>query len=181
MSALANSCLVGRQDSIVRRSVDAIHTRGTFSTIKDWRRDAEGPRFESGNNSENWTNFCADVWLRPSRMNGRDGAFSQPPTRSMSTPYDKHFKTSKSKGTGLAVHNRAGSFSLPMYCKLSRQSYTAVQKFVTCPSNPCLRKADGIRSLERLVIGRNFLRSKKNPEVQVSRHCKGQVRFKYIV
>jgi hypothetical protein len=56
-----------------------------------------------------------------------------------------------------------------------------VQKFVPCPSNSYLRAADGIRSLQRIGIGRNFLLVKNNPEIKVPRRCRGHVRLKYIV
>jgi hypothetical protein len=35
--------------------------------------------------------------------------------------------------------------------------------------------------LERTGIDRNFLLSQKNPEIKVSRHCRGHARLKYIV
>jgi hypothetical protein len=49
------------------------------------------------------------------------------------------------------------------------------------PWNPCLRRADGIRSSERTGISRNFLLSKKNLEIKVPRRCRGYVDLKYIV
>jgi hypothetical protein len=41
-------------------------------------------------------------------------------------------------------------------------------------------RANGIRSLERTGNGRNFLLSKKNPEIKVPKRCRGYVRLKYI-
>jgi hypothetical protein len=37
------------------------------------------------------------------------------------------------------------------------EEHKVVRKSLTYPSNPCLRRADGIWSLERTGIGRNFL------------------------
>jgi hypothetical protein len=49
--------------------------RDTFSTIKHLAGDAKRPRFQSGNNPENWTNFFARVLLGPSQMNGLEELF----------------------------------------------------------------------------------------------------------
>jgi hypothetical protein len=59
--------------------------------------------------------------------------------------------------------------------------YTGAHKFVICPFNPCLRRTDRIRSLERTSIGWNFLVSKKNPEIKVPRRCRCHRSLEYIV
>jgi hypothetical protein len=60
------------------------------------------------------------------------------------------------------------------------QAIQRVEKFVTCSFNTSQRRADGIRSLECIRIGRHFLLSKR-PKIKVPRHCRDHIRSKYIV
>jgi hypothetical protein len=58
------------------------------------------------------------------------------------------------------------NFSVLQIFLAKHSDLLGVQQFVTCHSHPYLRRADGMRSLERTGIVRNFLLAKKNPEIK---------------